>query len=101
RRVAEGFVRSDGEVPQNSAVRLVTMGEKTAVQDVSLDADQAGTILLPPSKPGETRTLVVAAMAPLTTERASIQLSLQRLAPPGATPAPSPRLITTATPLPY
>ena len=85
--LGEGFVRSDNEVPQRYAVRLIREGAKVAVEEISLDSRQIAVVRLPRTAGSEERlTLVVAAMAPLTTKRAPLVYSLQPV--PTLTPTP-------------
>ncbi|MHB1416228.1 MAG: hypothetical protein ACYC1C_13350 [Chloroflexota bacterium] len=77
--LANGFARTDNSVPQNFALWLVRQGEKTEVQRVLMDDQQRAVLDIPASQGDQHLTLIVAAMAPLTTEPANVDYSLREL----------------------
>ncbi len=75
---AEGFVRTDNEVPQHYALRLIREGATTQVATIELDEKRQAVVNLPPGgEATETVTLMVAALAPLTTQPAEMTYSLR------------------------
>lgn len=79
---SEGFLRTDGVVLQQYALRLVREGAEKSVVEVQVDENQHARLLIPAGRvEGERLTLVVAALAPLTTERAPMRISLRVVSP--------------------
>jgi immune inhibitor A len=74
---ARGWARVGADVPQRFVVQLVTLGDQPAVRQVLLDAKQAGSLTLGGfGRQTDWAVLVVAALAPVTTEGASYQYSV-------------------------
>lgn len=75
---AQGFVRTENRLPQRFSVRLLYGGDETLVVEVPLDAGQSGRATIPPRPTGTQRAYVaVAALAPLTLERAPFTLAIE------------------------
>jgi immune inhibitor A len=78
RWIAEGFVRTDNEVPQRFALNLVRETKSGAtVQAIELDEEQWAEFIVPEPLAGEKQYLIVAALAPVTTERTEFSLALR------------------------
>jgi len=76
---AQGFVWVDNIVPLDFIVQIVSASSagKITVQQLALDANQQGEITLPGYRQStEWVTLVISAVAPVTTEPAAYQLSI-------------------------
>ena len=74
---AEGFVRSTNIVPQDWTVQLITFGAETEIQKMELGDNREGRIVIEGlGTDVENAVLVVAALAPATTEVASYEYSL-------------------------
>ncbi len=84
---AEGFVRTDNEVPQHYELRLVREGATTQVETVEVDENRQAVVDLSASRSAdESVTLVVVASAPLTSQRAALTYSLRPAPTAAATP---------------
>lgn len=74
---AEGFVRSTNIVPQDWIVQVITLGAETEIQKMGLGDNREGRIVVEGLGTDiEKAVLVVAALAPATTEVASYQYSV-------------------------
>lgn len=72
---AEGFVRTDGVLPQHWELRLVrTAGGRTTVETLPVDETGAARASF---APGERGVLVILAATPHTTERAAYRLEIE------------------------
>jgi len=72
---AEGFVRTDGALPQRWELRLVRSANgRTTVEALPVDASGAARANL---APGERGVLVILAATPHTTERAAYELDIE------------------------
>jgi hypothetical protein len=78
---ARGFVYSDNRVRQRYLVQVVLLDRDGALRVVQmpLDAAQRGALELRGLDRGARAVLVISAMAPVTTERASYEYSIERL----------------------
>jgi hypothetical protein len=76
--VAEGFVRIDNVLPQRFVVQLIVFGPEVTVERMELDAAQTGRLVVEGLGEGvERAVLVVSALAPVTTELASYQYTIE------------------------
>jgi immune inhibitor A len=76
--VAEGFIRTDNILPQRFLVQLIVLGPEVRVQRMELDEAQTGRLVLGGVGKGvEGAVLVVSALAPVTTELASYEYSIE------------------------
>ena len=88
---AQGFVRTDGLVPQRYLVLLITTGEEIKVERLSVDEDQSAEWVVPLADPDvQEGVLAVSALAPLTHQPAAYQLAITvaqttSIEPPDAT----------------
>ncbi|MGD2142999.1 MAG: immune inhibitor A [Anaerolineae bacterium] len=74
-----GFVLTDGVVSQRYLVLVIGIGEETSVERLPLREDQTGEWTVPLGREGPRQAvLVISAMAPLTAQAASYQLSISR-----------------------
>ena len=71
---AEGFVRTDNLVAQEYIVQVVEEGDEVRVRQMALDGDNRGEILIQGMERFERIVVVVAALAPKTTQNASFTL---------------------------
>ena len=79
--VAEGFIRTDNILSQRFLVQLIELSPDVRVRRMELDEDQAGHLVVEHLGKGiEGAVLVVSALAPVTTELASYEYSIE-LAP--------------------
>ncbi len=77
---ANGFVYSDNRVPQGYLVRLLTVGQTVSVHTLAVDESGYGRAEIRGLGTGiNTAVLVVAAVAPATTETAPYRYSIQEL----------------------
>jgi immune inhibitor A len=75
--LAEGFLRVTDQVPQQFLVQLITMGKETRVGQMVLDDLSHGTMIVVGLGQGIDRAvLVISALAPVTTERASYRYQI-------------------------
>ncbi len=74
---AEGFVRVDGDLPQQWELRLVRTNVHGTTSVVSLPVDAATGMAQASLAEGEQAVLIVAGTTPHTTEKASYQLHVQ------------------------
>jgi hypothetical protein len=76
---AQGFLITDGRVPQSYLALLIGKGQGNTVKRLPLEEDQTAEWTVPLGR-GKTRefVLVVAAMAPLTAQPAPYRLSISR-----------------------
>jgi hypothetical protein len=74
---ADGFVRVDGDLPQQWELRLVRTAPDgtTTIEPLSIDAQASATATL---RAGEQAVLMIAATTPHTTEQASYQVTIER-----------------------
>jgi hypothetical protein len=71
---ARGWARVGADVPQRFVVQLITFGKRPTVQQIPLDANQTGSLTLDGlGSHIDGAVLVVAALAPVTTEGASYE----------------------------
>ena len=76
--IAEGFIRTDNILPQRFLVQLVVLGPDVRVRRMELDEAQAGRLVVEGLGKGvERAVLVVSALAPVTTELASYEYSIE------------------------
>ena len=69
-----GFVRSDNKLTERYLVRFLPDGQVGPVNAMALDVNNRGALSLPANTPG---TLIVSALAPVTTVSAHYSLDLQ------------------------
>lgn len=76
--IAEGFIRTDNILPQRFLVQLIVLGPDVMVRRMELDEAQAG-LLVVENLGGEVEkaVLVVSGLAPVTTELASYEYSVE------------------------
>jgi len=78
--VAEGFIHSDNSVPQRFIVQLIKFGERTSIEGMPLDENQRGRLAIEGFGDEVKRAvLVIAALAPVTTEPAHYSYSIEPL----------------------
>ncbi|MFQ6058479.1 MAG: hypothetical protein ACE5MB_06350 [Anaerolineae bacterium] len=76
--VAQGFIRHDNRLPQRWSVQLIELGAETRVRPLALDEHQRGQLVIEGlGTEVERAVLVVAALAPVTTEVASYQYQVR------------------------
>jgi hypothetical protein len=76
--IAEGFVRTDNILPQRFLVQLIELGTDVKVRRMELDEAQSGRLVVQDlGKRVERAVLVVSAWAPVTTELASYEYSVE------------------------
>jgi hypothetical protein len=76
---AEGFVLTDGLVPQDYLALLISKGEDVTVERLSLEENQTAEWFVPLSRDDlQEAVLVVSAMAPLTHQPAPYQLTISQ-----------------------
>jgi hypothetical protein len=78
---AQGFVRVGNAMPQRWFVALVENGRTTRVRELAVNADGVGTLNIDGfgrNKPVRDATLVIAAMAPKTTEPATYTVTVRK-----------------------
>ena len=73
----EGFVRTDNLVPQEYIVQVVEEGDGLRVRQMALDGDNRGEILIQGMERFDRVVVVVAALAPKTTQNASFALAVE------------------------
>ena len=71
---ARGFVFTDNVVRQDFQVQLITLGEEARVRQMSLDAANAGELIVLPTQNGERLIVAVGALAEKTRQPASYTL---------------------------
>lgn len=75
---AQGFIRTDNRVPQRYVVQVIELGDKITVRDMPLDQDGKGVVVLRGFGSGLERAIVIVApVAPKTTQPASYVLSVE------------------------
>jgi immune inhibitor A len=72
---AKGFVRSSNTIPQTYMLRLITVGQKTEVQQVPVDGRGLARISISGAKQA---ILAIAGTAPITTEQAEFRFSIEQ-----------------------
>ncbi len=75
--IAEGFVRHANVLPQQWIVQLVTYGATPEVQRLLMLNGASGEWVIPMSNQQDEAVIVISALAPVTTEVATYELSLQ------------------------
>ncbi len=76
--IAEGFIRTDNILPQRFLVQLIELGPEVSVRRMELDEAQTGRLVVEHLGKGvEGAVLVVSALAPVTTELASYEYSIE------------------------
>ncbi|MBC8265151.1 MAG: immune inhibitor A [Anaerolineales bacterium] len=76
--IAEGWIRTDNTLPQRFLVQLIELGPNVRVQRVELDDTQSGRLVVEGlGNEVERAVLVVSALAPVTTELASYEYSIE------------------------
>ncbi|MFQ5814031.1 MAG: hypothetical protein ACE5I2_12725, partial [Anaerolineae bacterium] len=76
--IAEGFIRTDNVLPQRFLVQLVVLGPDVKVRRMELDEAQTGRLVVEDLGKGvEGAVLVVSGLAPVTTELASYEYSIE------------------------
>jgi len=76
--IAEGFIRTDNVLPQRFLVQLIEIGPAARVRRMELDEVQRGRLVVKDLGKGiERAVLVVSALAPVTTELASYDYSIE------------------------
>lgn len=76
--IAEGFIRTDNILPQRFLVQLVELGPDVRVRRMELNEAQTGRLVVEHLGEGvEGAVLVVSALAPVTTELASYEYSIE------------------------
>nr|MBC8249692.1 immune inhibitor A [Anaerolineales bacterium] len=76
--IAEGFIRTNNILPQRFLVQLVVLGPDVRVQRMELDEAQTGRLVIEDLGEGVQRAvLVVSGLAPVTTELASYEYSIE------------------------
>ncbi len=76
--VAEGFIRTDNILSQRFLVQLIELGPAVRVRRMELDEAQTGRLVVEGLGKGiEGAVLVVSALAPVTTELASYEYSIE------------------------
>jgi hypothetical protein len=75
---AEGFIRTDNILSQRFLVQLIVLGPDVRVQRMELDEAQTGRLVVEDLGKGvEGAVLVISALAPVTTELASYEYSIE------------------------
>ena len=76
--IAEGFIRTDNILPQRFLVQLIVLGPEVRVRRMELDEAQTGRLVVE-GLGGEIEqaVLVVSGLAPVTTELASYEYSIE------------------------
>jgi len=75
---AEGFIRTDNILPQRFLVQLIVLGSEVSVRRMELDEAQTGRLVVEGlGKRVEGAVLVVSGLAPVTTELASYEYSIE------------------------
>ena len=80
---AAGFLRHDNWLPQRYIVQVIELGESPRVERIEVGPDGRGSTIISTTDGSDKAVLIVAAVAPVTTERASYRLDLERLPQPG------------------
>ena len=76
--IAEGFIRTDNILPQRFLVQLVELGPDVKVRRMELDEAQTGRLVVEGLGKGvEGAVLVVSGLAPVTTELASYEYTVE------------------------
>jgi immune inhibitor A len=76
--IAEGFIRTNNILPQRFVVQLVVLGPDVRVRRMELDEAQTGHLVVEDLGKGvERAVLVVSGLAPVTTELASYEYSIE------------------------
>ncbi|MFQ6013966.1 MAG: hypothetical protein ACE5NP_00810 [Anaerolineae bacterium] len=76
--VAEGFIRSNNVIPQDYAVQVIELGPEIRVRQMRLDDDRTGRWIISGfGQEVEQAVLVIAALAPVSTELATYEYSLR------------------------
>ncbi len=73
---AEGFVRMDNLLPQEFMVQVIVAGGETTIQRMELDENNQGSLSLSLGG-GDTATLVVSGVTPITTQKASYEFTIE------------------------
>ena len=73
----EGFVWTDNEMPQDYIVQLIEVSEETRVREMEMDSNNRGQILISDIGDLEDVVLVVAALAPATSQVASYMIKVE------------------------
>ncbi|MBI2846656.1 MAG: immune inhibitor A [Chloroflexi bacterium] len=74
---AEGFIRTENLVPQRFIVQVIEYGKEVRVREMPLDDSQRGELVIKGFGSELSRAvLVIAALAPLTTEKATYEFTL-------------------------
>ena len=79
---SRGFIRHDNRLKQTYLVQLVTQGETVAVQRLEVGPDGVGEWVVPSPEEDREVTLLISALAPSTTQRASYSLWLEKVREP-------------------
>ena len=74
----EGFVWTDNKVHQDYIVQLIEVGEETSVREMEIDSNNRGQILISDIEDLDDVVLVVAALAPATSQVASYTIKVER-----------------------
>ena len=75
---AQGFARTDNRVPQSYLVQVIELGDEITVQEMPLDQDGNGSLILQGFGAGLERAIVIIApIAPKTTQPSSYVLSIE------------------------
>jgi hypothetical protein len=75
---ALGFIRTDNRVPQSYLVQVIEMGDTITIRDMPLDRDGKGSLVLKGFGAGlERAVVIIAPIAPKTTQQASYVLSVE------------------------
>jgi len=76
--IAEGFIRTNNILPQRFLVQIIVLGPDVRVQRMELDEAQTGRLVIEDLGEGVQRAvLVVSGLAPVTTELASYEYSIE------------------------
>ncbi len=76
--IAEGFIRTDNILPQRFLVQLAVLGPEVRVQRMELTQAQIGRLVVDGlGSEVERAVLVVSGLAPVTTELASYQYTIE------------------------
>ncbi len=79
---AMGFVRTDNAAPQEYLVQVIELGDETRVRQMAIDADGQGELVLSGFGDGLEKVIVIVApVAPKTTQPSEYTLSVEPLAP--------------------